>query len=38
MKLPKPSKMKRRMMGKVKRGDDVSPAARITKGDTKKRR
>ncbi|EJD55245.1 P-loop containing nucleoside triphosphate hydrolase protein [Auricularia subglabra TFB-10046 SS5] len=38
IKLPKPSKMKRRMMGKVKRGDDVNSAARITKGDTKKRR
>ncbi|KAJ3480162.1 hypothetical protein NLI96_g8549 [Meripilus lineatus] len=37
-KLPKPSKMKRRAMGKVKRADVVTNAHRIGKGDAVKKR
>lgn len=37
-KLPKPSKMKRRAMGKIKRADTVSNAHRIGRGDAIKKR
>jgi ATP-dependent RNA helicase DDX52/ROK1 len=36
--LPKPSKLKRRLMGKAKRGDAVNPARRIGRADAMKRR
>ncbi|KAH9927466.1 P-loop containing nucleoside triphosphate hydrolase protein [Epithele typhae] len=38
LKLPKPSKMKRREMGKVKRAESVNNARRIGRGDAIKRR
>ncbi|KDQ54901.1 hypothetical protein JAAARDRAFT_134603 [Jaapia argillacea MUCL 33604] len=38
LKLPKPSKMKRKAMGKVKRGDFVNEARRIGRGDAIKKR
>ncbi|KAF5377310.1 hypothetical protein D9615_006356 [Tricholomella constricta] len=38
LKLPKPSKMKRRSMGKVKRSEFVNPARKIGRGDTIKKR
>nr|GAT43614.1 predicted protein [Mycena chlorophos] len=37
-KLPKPSKMKRRQMGKVKRDDGVNPARKIGRQDALKKR
>lgn len=38
LKLPKPSQLKRRQMGKVKRGDEVNEASRIGKRDAIKKR
>ena len=38
LKLPKPSKMKRREMGKVKRADAVNNARRVGRGDAIKKR
>ncbi|EMD41525.1 hypothetical protein CERSUDRAFT_146544 [Gelatoporia subvermispora B] len=38
LKLPKPSKMKRREMGKVKRAEAVTPASRIGRQDAIKKR
>ncbi|VDC01933.1 unnamed protein product [Peniophora sp. CBMAI 1063] len=38
VKLPKPSKMKRKQMGKVKRADAVNPARRIGRDEAIKRR
>lgn len=38
LKLPKPSKMKRREMGKVKRAEAVNNARRIGRGDAIKKR
>ncbi|KZV76948.1 P-loop containing nucleoside triphosphate hydrolase protein [Peniophora sp. CONT] len=38
VKLPKPSKMKRKQMGKVKRADTVNPARRIGRDEAIKRR
>ncbi|KAK7471008.1 RNA-dependent ATPase rok1 [Stygiomarasmius scandens] len=38
LKLPKPSKMKRRQMGKVKRAETVNPARKIGKNDAIKKR
>jgi ATP-dependent RNA helicase DDX52/ROK1 len=37
-KLPKPSKLKRRMMGKVKRAETVNPARKIGRADALKKR
>ncbi|OCH92695.1 P-loop containing nucleoside triphosphate hydrolase protein [Obba rivulosa] len=38
LKLPKPSKMKRREMGKVKRAETVTPASRVGRQDAIKKR
>ncbi|KAG5652007.1 hypothetical protein H0H81_006622 [Sphagnurus paluster] len=38
LKLPKPSKMKRRSMGKVKRPEFINPARKIGRGDAIKKR
>lgn len=38
LKLPKPSKMKRKQMGKVKRPEEVNFARRIGRNDAKKKR
>lgn len=38
LKLPKPSKMKRRQMGKVKRADTVNAARKIGRSDAIKKR
>ncbi|KAJ7225996.1 P-loop containing nucleoside triphosphate hydrolase protein [Mycena pura] len=38
LKLPKPSKLKRRQMGKVKRAEGVNPARRIGRADAIKKR
>ena len=38
IKLPKPSKMKRREMGKIKRADTVNSARRIGRADAIKKR
>jgi len=38
LKLPKPSKLKRKEMGKVKRAEAVNPARRIGRNDAIKRR
>lgn len=38
LKLPKPSKMKRREMGKVKRADAVNNARRVGRADAIKKR
>lgn len=38
MKLPKPSKMKRRQMGKVKRAEAVNNASKIGRNDAIKKR
>ena len=38
MKLPKPSKLKRKEMGKVKRAEVVNPARRIGRSDAIKKR
>ena len=37
-KLPKPSKMKRRQMGKVKRGEDVTNVVKIGRRQAQKKR
>ena len=38
LKLPKPSKLNRRRMGKVKRGNDVDTSGRIGRADAIKKR
>jgi ATP-dependent RNA helicase DDX52/ROK1 len=38
LKLPKPSKLKRKAMGKVKRAEAVNPARRIGRNDAIKKR
>jgi ATP-dependent RNA helicase DDX52/ROK1 len=38
LKLPKPSKMKRRQMGKVKRGEEVSSVVKIGRSQAQKKR
>jgi ATP-dependent RNA helicase DDX52/ROK1 len=38
LKLPKPSKLKRKQMGKVKRAEAVNPARRIGRNDAIKKR
>ncbi|KAN0138536.1 P-loop containing nucleoside triphosphate hydrolase protein [Lactarius tabidus] len=38
LKLPKPSKLKRKQMGKIKRAEAVNPARRIGRGDAIKKR
>jgi hypothetical protein len=38
LKLPKPSKLKRRQMGKVKRAEYVTPDARVGRADAIKKR
>lgn len=38
VKLPKPSKMKRKQMGKVKRGDTVNNARKVGRNDAVKKR
>lgn len=38
LKLPKPSKLKRKEMGKVKRAEVVNPARRIGRNDAIKKR
>jgi ATP-dependent RNA helicase DDX52/ROK1 len=38
LKLPKPSKLKKRQMGRVKRGDDVDTSGRIGRADAIRKR